>query len=203
MAENYDVVVIGAGPGGYIAAIRAATVGVEVNHFIECREDAVVHVRRGQGDFPERGRQERLPVAHLVDLVEDHEPGLARPGVGADQLPVGAVDRVWNIESGLELGDRGTLVSERLAAWNRWQDWALIEVPSAGSVNTSFLGTPLRLEFTAGTIVLVLVTVLTCAGIDALLNTTQDRSRLRGRLRVDLKADVAPTVTAERTFCLV
>jgi hypothetical protein len=38
------------------------------------------------------------------------------------------------------------------------------------------------------------------AGADALLNTTQDRSRLRGRLRVDLKADVAPTVTARLSF---
>ena len=30
MAESYDVVVIGAGPGGYIAAIRAAQLGFSV-----------------------------------------------------------------------------------------------------------------------------------------------------------------------------
>src|SRR5512139_3402948 len=29
MAESYDVVVIGAGPGGYIAAIRAAQLGLQ------------------------------------------------------------------------------------------------------------------------------------------------------------------------------
>lgn len=52
----------------------------------------------------------------------------------------------------------------------------LIEVPAAGGLSTSFLGTPLRLEFTAGTIVLVLVTVLTCAGVDALL---REHSRVR------------------------
>ncbi len=46
----------------------------------------------------------------------------------------------------------------------------LIEAPEAGSVDTSFLGTPLRLDFTAGTIVLLLVTVLTCAGVDALVH---------------------------------
>jgi polyhydroxyalkanoate synthesis regulator phasin len=34
------------------------------------------------------------------------------------------------------------------------------------------------------------------AGPNALLNTTEDRARLRGRLRVDVKADVAPHVTA-------
>src|SRR6516164_7866116 len=30
MAERYDVVVIGAGPGGYVAAIRAAQLGLSV-----------------------------------------------------------------------------------------------------------------------------------------------------------------------------
>jgi hypothetical protein len=45
----------------------------------------------------------------------------------------------------------------------------LIEAPSAGSVGTSFLGTPLRLDITASTIVLVLVTILTCAGVDQLV----------------------------------
>jgi hypothetical protein len=45
----------------------------------------------------------------------------------------------------------------------------LIQTPSAGSVATSFLGTPLQFEFTGSTIVLLLVTVLTCAGVDMLV----------------------------------
>jgi hypothetical protein len=52
----------------------------------------------------------------------------------------------------------------------------LIEVPAAGSVGTSFLGTPLRLEFTATTLVLLLVTVLTCAGVFQLI---RDHPRVR------------------------
>ncbi len=30
MAENYDLVVLGAGPGGYVAAARAAQLGMKV-----------------------------------------------------------------------------------------------------------------------------------------------------------------------------
>ena len=45
----------------------------------------------------------------------------------------------------------------------------LIEAPQTSSVGTSFLGTPLRLDITSGTIVLVLVTILTCAGVDQLV----------------------------------
>lgn len=45
----------------------------------------------------------------------------------------------------------------------------LIQAPTAGSVVTSFLGTPLQLEFTGSTAVLLLVTVLTCAGVDMLV----------------------------------
>ena len=30
MADSYDLVVIGAGPGGYVAAIRAAQLGMKV-----------------------------------------------------------------------------------------------------------------------------------------------------------------------------
>jgi hypothetical protein len=52
----------------------------------------------------------------------------------------------------------------------------LIEVPTAGSVGTSFLGTPLRLDFTATTLVLLLVTVLTCAGVAQLV---RDHPRVR------------------------
>ena len=29
MAENYDVIIIGSGPGGYVAAIRAAQLGLK------------------------------------------------------------------------------------------------------------------------------------------------------------------------------
>jgi hypothetical protein len=45
----------------------------------------------------------------------------------------------------------------------------LIESPVTTGVGTSFLGTPLRLEFSATTFVSILAAALTCAGIDTLM----------------------------------
>ncbi|HSD82245.1 MAG TPA: hypothetical protein VLG46_00200 [Anaerolineae bacterium] len=69
----------------------------------------------------------------------------------------------------------------------------LIEAPPAGSVGTSFLGTPLRLDFTATTIVLLLVTVLTCAGVAQLV---RDHPRVRrGEVKRTFSFLILPAIT--------
>jgi Protein of unknown function (DUF5656) len=69
----------------------------------------------------------------------------------------------------------------------------LIEAPAPASVGTSFLGTPLRLDFTATTIVLLLVTVLTCAGV---LQLVSDHPRVRrGEVRRTFSFLILPAVT--------
>ncbi len=69
----------------------------------------------------------------------------------------------------------------------------LIEAPSTGSVGTSFLGTPLRLDFTAVTLVLLLVTVLTCAGVDQLV---REHPRVRrGEVRRTFSFLILPAAT--------
>ncbi len=69
----------------------------------------------------------------------------------------------------------------------------LIEAPTAGSVGTSFLGTPLRLDFTATTIVLLLVTVLTCAGVAQLV---RDHPRVRrGEVTRTFSFLILPAIT--------
>src|SRR3974377_1024020 len=69
----------------------------------------------------------------------------------------------------------------------------LVEAPTAGSVGTSFLGTPLRLDFTASTIVLLLVTVLTGAGVYQLVG---DHPRVRrGEVRRTFAFLILPAVT--------
>jgi hypothetical protein len=69
----------------------------------------------------------------------------------------------------------------------------LIEAPPTGSVGTSFLGTPLRLDFTATTIVLLLVTVLTCAGVSQLVG---DHPRVRrGEVQRTFSYLILPAIT--------
>lgn len=70
----------------------------------------------------------------------------------------------------------------------------LIEDPTAGSVGASFLGTPLRLDFTAVTIVLLLVTVLTCAGVFQLL-CDHPRARRGEVTRALISCLILPAVT--------
>jgi hypothetical protein len=69
----------------------------------------------------------------------------------------------------------------------------LIEAPAASSVGTSFLGTPLRLDITAGTVVMLLAGVLTCAGVDQLV---RDHPRVRrGEVRHTFTYLILPAAT--------
>jgi hypothetical protein len=69
----------------------------------------------------------------------------------------------------------------------------LIEAPAAGSVGTSFLGTPLRLDITAATVVMLLAGVLTCAGVDQLV---RDHPRVRrGEVRHTFTYLILPAAT--------
>jgi Protein of unknown function (DUF5656) len=69
----------------------------------------------------------------------------------------------------------------------------LIEAPTPASVGTSFLGTPLRLDFNATTLMLLLATILTCAGVWQLV---RDHPRLRhGEIRRTFSFLILPAVT--------
>lgn len=68
MAEQFDVTVIGAGPGGYVAAIRAAQVGLKTA-IIE-RDKALGGTCLLRGCIPTK---ELLHSAHVYDLISDPE----------------------------------------------------------------------------------------------------------------------------------
>jgi hypothetical protein len=69
----------------------------------------------------------------------------------------------------------------------------LVEAPTPASVGTSFLGTPLRLDFNATTLLLLLVTVLTCAGVWQLV---RDHPRVRrGEVHNTFSFLILPAIT--------
>lgn len=63
MAEQYDVVVLGAGPGGYVAAIRAAQLGMKTA-IVE--KEALGGVCLNVGCIPSKALLKNAEVAHLL-----------------------------------------------------------------------------------------------------------------------------------------
>ena len=76
--KTYDLVIVGAGPGGYIAAIRAAQLGLQVA-LIE--ETALGGVCLNWGCIPTKAI---LSAAEQFEAVRDGVPGLRVEGLSAD-----------------------------------------------------------------------------------------------------------------------
>lgn len=86
MSERYDVVVIGAGTGGYVAAIRAAQLGLRVA--VVERHTALGGTCLNWGCIPTKALLEH---AHALKVVQDAESW----GVTFDgQAPVPSIDMV-------------------------------------------------------------------------------------------------------------
>src|SRR5918994_7720492 len=83
MGETYDVVVLGAGPGGYVAAIRAAQLGLHTA-LIE-RED-LGGFCLNRGCIPSKAMLRSAEVLHLLQRAEDF--GLHAADVRADYAAV-------------------------------------------------------------------------------------------------------------------
>ena len=59
MSEKYDVIVIGAGPGGYVAAIKAAKLGFKT---------AVIEARKAGGTCLNRGCIPAKAMIHAAEV---------------------------------------------------------------------------------------------------------------------------------------
>ena len=79
MAQNFDMVVIGAGPGGYVAAIRGAQLGLKV----ACIErEHLGGICLNWGCIPTKAMLRSAEVFHLMHRAKDF--GLTADGIGFD-----------------------------------------------------------------------------------------------------------------------
>ena len=80
MAENaYDVIVIGAGPGGYVAAIRAAQLGLKT---IVVEREHMGGICRNWGCIPTKAMLRSSEVYHLMQRAKEF--GLSAQGIDYD-----------------------------------------------------------------------------------------------------------------------
>ena len=83
MADTFDMVVIGAGPGGYVAAIRGAQLGLKV----ACIErENLGGIRLNWGCIPTKALLRSAEVFHLMHRAKEF--GLKAGDIGYD---IGAV----------------------------------------------------------------------------------------------------------------
>ena len=80
MAEtSYDVIVIGAGPGGYVAAIRAAQLGLKT---VVIEREHMGGICLNWGCIPTKAMLRSSEVFHLMERAKDF--GLKADGIGYD-----------------------------------------------------------------------------------------------------------------------
>ncbi|MEH6788033.1 MAG: dihydrolipoyl dehydrogenase [Paracoccus sp. (in: a-proteobacteria)] len=97
MAQNFDMVVIGAGPGGYVAAIRGAQLGLKV----ACIErEHLGGICLNWGCIPTKALLRSAEVFHLMERAKDF--GLSAEGIGFDLNKV--VDRSRGVAKQLSGG---------------------------------------------------------------------------------------------------
>ncbi|MEO6093456.1 MAG: dihydrolipoyl dehydrogenase [Novosphingobium sp.] len=108
MADSYDVIVLGSGPGGYVAAIRAAQLGLKVA--IVEREN-LGGICLNWGCIPTKALLRSAEVFHQMKHAKDY--GLAAEGISADLDAV--VKRSRGVASKLNQGVTHLMKKNKIA----------------------------------------------------------------------------------------
>ncbi|MDO5642837.1 MAG: FAD-dependent oxidoreductase, partial [Paracoccus sp. (in: a-proteobacteria)] len=83
MAQNFDVIVIGAGPGGYVAAIRAAQLGLKV----ACVErEHLGGICLNWGCIPTKALLRSAEVFHLMHRAKEFGLSVEKAGYDLDKV---------------------------------------------------------------------------------------------------------------------
>ena len=106
-AKSFDFVVIGAGPGGYVAAIRAAQLGLSV---AVVEREHLGGICLNWGCIPTKALLRSSEVFHLMERAKDY--GLSADKIGYDLDAV--VDRSRGVAKQMEGGVRGLLKKNKV-----------------------------------------------------------------------------------------
>src|SRR5688572_4691903 len=108
MADTYDVIVLGSGPGGYVAAIRAAQLGLKTA--IVEREN-LGGICLNWGCIPTKALLRSAEIFHYMSHAKDY--GLAAEKISADLDAV--VKRSRGVASQLNKGVTGLMKKNKIA----------------------------------------------------------------------------------------
>ena len=108
MVETYDIIVLGSGPGGYVAAIRAAQLGLKTA--IVEREN-LGGICLNSGCIPTKALLRSAEVFHQMQNAKAY--GLAATGVAADLAAI--VQRSRGVASQLNKGVTGLMKKNKIA----------------------------------------------------------------------------------------
>jgi len=109
--QNFDVVVIGAGPGGYVAAIRASQLGKKVA-IVE--KEHLGGVCLNWGCIPTKALLRSAEVLHLINHAKDFGIELGQVKFDLDKM----VERSRKIAGQLSLGIKGLLAKNKVTVFS-------------------------------------------------------------------------------------
>ncbi len=127
MSESYDVIIIGAGPGGYVTAIRAAQLGFKTA-IVEAKHLGGICLN--WGCIPTKALLRSAEIYHYMEHAGDY--GLSASGVGFDMAAV--VKRSRGVSSQLNTGVGFLMKKNKIdVIWGR----AKIDAPGALTVSAA------------------------------------------------------------------
>jgi dihydrolipoamide dehydrogenase len=108
MAESYDLIVLGSGPGGYVAAIRASQLGLKTA-IVE--RELLGGICLNWGCIPTKALLRSAEIFHYMQHAKDY--GLVAQGISADLEAV--VKRSRGVASQLNKGVTGLMKKNKIA----------------------------------------------------------------------------------------
>src|SRR4051794_14513640 len=122
MADSYDVIVIGAGPGGYVAAIRAAQLGLKV---AVVEKSHLGGICLNWGCIPTKALLRSAEVYHYFEHASDY--GLSAEKIGFDMAAI--TKRSRGVSAQLNQGVGGLLKKNKVDVI-----WGSAEITAPGKL---------------------------------------------------------------------